>query len=151
MSNDHPVGYKHPPRATRFKPGVSGNPSGRPKRCPSFRETLLAKLAAPPSEDGSRQGNTNLQALVSTLVEAAISGDARAQALVLGALMRFAEFDGQDAAVVSPDDEEILEAYAAPEERAAIDGTPVSTENGGDQITAGEAATVAPSGTETLK
>ena len=56
---------------------------------------------------------------MSTLVEAAISGDARAQALVLGALMRFAESDGQDAAVVSPDDEEILEAYAAPEERAA--------------------------------
>jgi hypothetical protein len=65
--------------------------------------------------------------------------------------MRFAESDGQDAAVVSPDDEEILEAYAAPEERAAIGGTPASTENGGDQITAGEAATVAPSGTETLK
>jgi hypothetical protein len=26
------VGYKRPPVSTRFKPGVSGNPSGRPRR-----------------------------------------------------------------------------------------------------------------------
>ena len=25
------VGYKKPPKATRFKPGLSGNPKGRPR------------------------------------------------------------------------------------------------------------------------
>jgi len=29
---DDVVGYKSPPRATRYPPGVSGNPKGRPKR-----------------------------------------------------------------------------------------------------------------------
>ena len=31
MSDDYEVGYKKPPIHTRFKPGVSGNPKGRPK------------------------------------------------------------------------------------------------------------------------
>ena len=93
MSDDR-AGYKRPPTATRFRPGESGNPSGRPKRCPSFRETLLARLAAPAG--GARHGNTKMQALVATLVDAAISGDARAQALVLGALTRFGESAEQE-------------------------------------------------------
>ena len=29
---DDVVGYKSPPRSTRYRPGVSGNPKGRPKR-----------------------------------------------------------------------------------------------------------------------
>jgi hypothetical protein len=30
-TNDHKVGYRQPPRASRFKKGESGNPAGRPK------------------------------------------------------------------------------------------------------------------------
>ena len=30
--SDFPIGYKKPPLETRFKPGQSGNPSGRPKK-----------------------------------------------------------------------------------------------------------------------
>ena len=41
-----PVGYKKPPVKTRFQPGRSGNPSGRPKTQPSFRAALVAELAA---------------------------------------------------------------------------------------------------------
>ena len=29
---DDLIGYKNPPRSTRYRPGVSGNPKGRPKR-----------------------------------------------------------------------------------------------------------------------
>jgi len=29
--HDYGIGYGKPPRATRFKPGTSGNPKGRPK------------------------------------------------------------------------------------------------------------------------
>lgn len=31
MKRKYKVGYKRPPEATQFKPGVSGNPHGRPK------------------------------------------------------------------------------------------------------------------------
>jgi hypothetical protein len=32
---DHEVGYRKPPKNSRFKPGVSGNPKGRPQRKPA--------------------------------------------------------------------------------------------------------------------
>jgi hypothetical protein len=32
---DDKVGYGKPPKATRFKPGRSGNPNGRPRRTPA--------------------------------------------------------------------------------------------------------------------
>jgi hypothetical protein len=48
-SRDYEVGYKKPPPHTRFKPGESGNPAGRPKSI-TFSEamrTLLAEIADP--------------------------------------------------------------------------------------------------------
>jgi hypothetical protein len=79
MSNS--VGYKRPPDHTRFRPGRSGNPAGRPKRRPSFRAVLLAELAATmPGKDPDRAGS-KLQALVRTLVDSAIAGDAHAQSV----------------------------------------------------------------------
>lgn len=33
-ANDEEIGYGKPPRASRFKPGRSGNPNGRPKKKP---------------------------------------------------------------------------------------------------------------------
>ena len=42
------VGYKKPPLGSRFKPGVSGNPKGRPKRKPpSLVEVISKTLTAP--------------------------------------------------------------------------------------------------------
>jgi Family of unknown function (DUF5681) len=40
MNEDLPVGYKNPPKASRFKPGVSGNTRGRPKK----NKSLAAEL-----------------------------------------------------------------------------------------------------------
>ena len=84
---DDAVGYKRPPPHTRFRPGHSGNPSGRPKRKPTFRTALLQELAAIiPGKDPQRAGS-KLQALVKTLVDTAIAGDARANRF-LSALWR---------------------------------------------------------------
>jgi len=40
MNEDLPVGYKNPPKASLFKPGVSGNTRGRPKK----NKSLAAEL-----------------------------------------------------------------------------------------------------------
>jgi hypothetical protein len=37
--NDDDVGYGRPPNWTKFKPGQSGNPTGRPRRAPPKPET----------------------------------------------------------------------------------------------------------------
>lgn len=39
------VGYGKPPVASRFKPGQSGNPRGRPKNARNVRTLLAAALA----------------------------------------------------------------------------------------------------------
>jgi hypothetical protein len=53
---DTVIGYKNPPRSTRYRPGVSGSPKGRPKRkgkglpyarIPDRRVTVKEGLGAP--------------------------------------------------------------------------------------------------------
>jgi hypothetical protein len=43
-NNDYEVGYRRPPKHTRFKPGQSGNPLGRPKIGPSLKADLDLEL-----------------------------------------------------------------------------------------------------------
>jgi Family of unknown function (DUF5681) len=40
-----PVGYKRPPREHQFRPGRSGNPSGRPKGARNFKSELREELS----------------------------------------------------------------------------------------------------------
>jgi Family of unknown function (DUF5681) len=74
------AGYKNPPLATRFRKGQSGNPAGRPKKLPSFREVLEAELAEKTriTEDDLNYAVTKQQAIAKALVAAALRGDMRA-------------------------------------------------------------------------
>jgi hypothetical protein len=114
-SEEDKVGYKRPPQRTRFQPGRSGNPAGRPKRKPSFRDTLLTELAAPMPGKDPRRARSKLQALVTTLVDAAIASDARAQSVLIGVLSRIGDVEEHEAASLTPDDREILDAYVGDE------------------------------------
>lgn len=133
--DDDPVGYKRPPAHARFRPGRSGNPNGRPKRRPSFRAALLAELAASvPAKDQQRAGS-KLQALVKMLVDSAIDGNARAQSLLVGALVRIGEPQENEAASLASDDQAILDAYVGGElKRRAneTDPAPVPGEDDAD-------------------
>jgi hypothetical protein len=74
------VGYGNPPKNTRFKKGVSGNPMGRPKGslnvAAAFTRTLLEKVVI--NEHGQRKTVTKLEAALKQLVNKAASGDLRA-------------------------------------------------------------------------
>jgi len=112
-SDREAVGYRRPPKRSQFRPGQSGNPAGRPKRSPSFRSALLAELAA--ALPGKQRQQTKLQAFIKTLVDAAIGGDARAQALLVSALSRLGDSSGTETAPPSGDDQAILDAYVGGE------------------------------------
>jgi len=75
------VGYGKPPTATRFKPGQSGNPRGRPKGAKGLntivRETLGGKLAVRTSEGTKKI--SKIEAVLQKTLEKALKGDARAQ------------------------------------------------------------------------
>jgi len=46
QSSAYKVGYKKPPKHTQFKPGVSGNPSGRPPRKKDTEPTRIRRRNA---------------------------------------------------------------------------------------------------------
>jgi hypothetical protein len=61
--------------ATRFKPGQSGNPGGRPKTAP-LSQACRELLARPVPDDV--KGRTYAEAIAESLAEKALEGDIRA-------------------------------------------------------------------------
>ena len=63
--SDGAVGYCRPPAATRFQPGQSGNPSGRPKGAKGSRaiakRVLMEKHRADPNGSGRVRAYTALE------------------------------------------------------------------------------------------
>lgn len=82
---DGEIGYGRPPRTTRFKKGVSGNPSGRPKGAWSFSARLSKTLSEKVTinENGTRRRISKSEALMLQLVNKALNGDTKSTKLVL--------------------------------------------------------------------
>ena len=87
------VGYRRPPVHKQFKPGHSGNPSGRAKGSKNLK-TLFNKILN--EEVSLREGSdvrkvTKAEAVIRSLVIGALKGDSRS----IGTLFRLAEQTGQ--------------------------------------------------------
>jgi hypothetical protein len=85
---DYAVGYGRPPRDTRFKKGVSGNPAGRPKGKLNLATVLAHALSAlvVVSEGGRRQTKSKLEVSITQVVNKAAGGDLKATQLLLDLL-----------------------------------------------------------------
>jgi hypothetical protein len=89
------VGYKNPPTHSRFKPGQSGNPSGRPKGSQNLK-TLFHKIMK--EEVQLREGSdvsrvTKAEALMRGLVIGALKGDTRSTSVLLRLAEQMGQFD----------------------------------------------------------
>jgi hypothetical protein len=118
------VGYKRPPRQHQFRPGQSGNPSGRPKGARNFRSELREELSEVVTvRDGEREIQVSKQrALIKSLVAAAIEGNQRAAASVLAICVRMLADADDDEAIDSVEDRDIVEAFSKRTKRAAAAG-----------------------------
>ena len=72
------VGYKTPPKANMFKPGVSGNPKGRPRAINNFRQKFDKELREKISLKGGIGQIDKASAVTKVLVNKAIKGDMQA-------------------------------------------------------------------------
>ena len=82
------VGYKKPPRETRFKKGQSGNPKGRPKGSKNFGSQVASTFARKISvhEKGKERRISMAEAILLKLTAKAIAGDMTATRLAISLL-----------------------------------------------------------------
>ena len=82
---DYEVGYGKPPRHTRFKPGRSGNPRGRPSGSKNLATVLSDALneLVIVAEDGRRRKITKRQAIIKQLVNRSAKADLRATKILI--------------------------------------------------------------------
>lgn len=120
-NDDSRVGYKRPPKHTKFKPGRSGNPKGRLRYVRNLKTEFLDELGEIIRvREGNREMKISKQrAFVKSLVAAAIKGDMRAAAALVSFCSRaFGQESGDDQSrPVNPDDLEILADFVGREVR----------------------------------
>ncbi|MDP9421356.1 MAG: DUF5681 domain-containing protein [Pseudomonadota bacterium] len=116
MSGDdrpYEVGYGKPPPHTRFRPGQSGNPRGRPKNARNsaniVRDALMTRVKL--KENGRTRNMSKLEVSMTQLANKAAAGDLKAIAMVIG-LYREVEAEASGRSQEAPldrADREVLE------------------------------------------
>lgn len=79
------VGYGKPPKHSRFKPGQSGNPKGRPKGARGFKAELDEELKEliTVTEAGRTRKLRKQRAMIKALFAKALKGDSKSVQLIL--------------------------------------------------------------------
>ena len=111
---DYDVGYRKPPRHTRFAKGQSGNPRGRPPGAKNLKTLLSEALneTVIVSENGGRRKVTKRQAIITQLVNRSATADFRAIKILLDIVRdieRQSELTTPEISNFSEADEKVLE------------------------------------------
>lgn len=114
---DDSVGYRKPPANTRFQPGQSGNPNGRPKGSVNLKTDLRSELS---ERIRIREGERSLKvskqrAMLKALIAKALKGDARAANVILTLVGKLFEPEAaaEEMPALTADDQAILERFLA--------------------------------------
>jgi len=114
--NDDAPGYKRPPKDSRFKPGKSGNPNGRPRGARGLKTDLDAVLRKRITirEDGELRHVSRQMALLLSLYEKAVHGDTKAATQITALVTKLDAAGTQQTSEpppVSDNDRAIVEAF----------------------------------------
>ena len=92
-SGDYDVGYGRPPKATKFPPGKSGNPKGRPKGSRPVGKVLqdIIQQKVVVTEGGRTRRIPALEVMLRRLANDAMRSDQKAIKLLLSLIDRYAE------------------------------------------------------------
>lgn len=110
---DYEVGYGRPPCHSRFKPGVSGNPRGRPKEAKNLstlvHDALNEQVVV--AENGRRRKVSKRRAIIKQLINRSAQGDLRAIQMLLAIMQDIERRDEAGAVETTFDaaDEKVLE------------------------------------------
>jgi Family of unknown function (DUF5681) len=75
--DDYEVGYGKPPKNTQFQKGVSGNPTGRPKKATNFHSIFMkeAESLMTINDNGQRRRISKLEGIAKQLHNKALTGN----------------------------------------------------------------------------
>jgi hypothetical protein len=111
------VGYGKPPRHTRFRPGQSGNPRGRPKDAKNLSTLVHEALNEPVvvTENGRRRKVSKRQAIIKQLINRSAQGDLKAMQMLLSTMQEIERRNEAEPAVTTfaAADEKVLEQLTA--------------------------------------
>ena len=113
-NGDYEVGYRKPPRHSRWKKGQSGNPKGSRRGVKKFATLLhevLQKKVLVVNEHGRRRAITKLEAALTQLANRAAQGEHRATQTLLGLVQEIEHSPdaSTDPGSFSKDDEQVLQ------------------------------------------
>jgi len=114
MTEKYEIGYRKPPKATRFRTGQSGNPKGRPRGTPNLATDLSAEFGEQITirEGGQARQVSKQRALIKSLMAKALQGDVRATTALLALYARsIPEAPEDESAVVEEDELLILRRF----------------------------------------
>jgi Family of unknown function (DUF5681) len=111
------VGFKKPPRHTRFKKGQSGNPRGKAKGRKNLKTELLEELGerVVVSENGRHRALPKQTVIVKRMVADAVQGDAKARDQLLRLIGQIDAMEGsrQSSSPAATEDAEIMARFKA--------------------------------------
>ena len=111
------VGYGKPPRHTRFRPGQSGNPRGRPKDAKNLSTLVHEALNEPVvvTENGRRRKVSKRRAIIKQLINRSAQGDLKAMQMLLSTMHEIERRNEAEPAVTTcaAADEKVLEQLTA--------------------------------------
>jgi hypothetical protein len=113
---EYAVGYGRPPAQTRFKPGQSGNPKGRPVGRSNAKTTVgrVINETIPVREGQKTRHMTKLEAMLQAHTVKAIKGDARSTVIILGVAKQMGlltDAENETGAALPEEDAAILDDF----------------------------------------
>jgi len=108
---DDDVGYGKPPKQSRFQPGQSGNPKGRPRRARGLKAELRRELdeLVDITEHGKAQKLPKRRVVLKSLIAKAAKGDVRAADRVIQYMIQLEGLEDQRPQRLSAADQQILD------------------------------------------
>lgn len=119
------IGYRRPPKASRFTKGTSGNPKGRPKGSKNAQaiwdQELNRKVTM--TLNGRKRKVTLLHAMILQALNAGMQGDQKSRLALLEFLRKSNQLGQDEVLSLLPDDyEERLAKYVAAQGKRSTGG-----------------------------
>ncbi len=109
------VGYKKPPKSTRFQPGQSGNRKGRPKGAKGLSKVYMEEAnQRVPIRIGDRTAKvTKIEAIIKRLLQKALEGNipALGKVIEIARMVEPQQMQQQIEQTISADEQKIIKEY----------------------------------------